>query len=179
MATSLMKQKKKELVNHGDPLYFRLVDWFMKQDFESVLTPKEIGDQILKIKGKDVKDVRAVEFGGWITLCRFRLEVANGITIVYSPKYRGYMIVKKGSFEASKFTMRHYRRAVLSAARAKELDDLGFLDPKHIDKLIEEVMGKTARKTRELAGLKQILVARWKELRNKERKVISHEKASN
>lgn len=163
MKMEVEKQKK-------EPGHYKLTDWLVKQ--KSSLEREAIGEKILEFT--DSNEIRSYEFGGWITKATLRMEQKYGCTLVYINQEMAYRVVKKGSFEASRFTMEHYRRAVLSAARAQELNDLGFLDPKHIHELVEKVFSKTSRRTKELSSLKKMLVEKWRLLKTQERKQVEH-----
>lgn len=168
MQTQIVPKKSKE------PAAYKLADIILKMP-SGRCTSEQLGKKILMVSKKD--SILQREMSSWVTQVRFRLESKFGCTLVYSRKTGDYKLADKGSFDASRFTMSHYRRAVLSAARAQELNDLGFLNKAHIDKLVEEVFNKASRKTKELSSLKRVLVEKWRLMKNHDKKVLTHEKA--
>lgn len=174
MKTEVIERKKPtDLQGHSETAR-QIAEWFVRRSKDSAKR-SEIAQAVADIVQHKVLER---DMSGYVSQARFVLERTYGKTLVYSPIEQLYVLVKKGSKEASRFTMTHYRRAVLSASRARELDELGFLNRDHIDELVEEVMAKATRRSKDLGGLKQTLTERWKALRTKERKALTHDSAA-
>lgn len=168
------------LVNtHKETIAESLCNWILNFP-DKFFTMSQFSQALLDYSDTSKTAIRQRECSSYISQCRFILEREFGITIIYNRQQNLYYQVKRGSVDASRFTIQHYRRATLMAARAQELNDLGFLNPAHVDELIEEVFCKVSRRTKELSSLKTALLSKWRLLKKSSKiREIAYDKKTN